>query len=117
MLDKEQQGPALTHVAYQERSGAGFEKDWREIDVKMPCDASGVHWVDLNGDGLDDFICIRAPVSSLFLNENLDRLLIALFSQDGAISASMNRGGNPPKFEVKQTSSHVFDVIITENHS
>ncbi|KAJ6057366.1 hypothetical protein N7460_000640 [Penicillium canescens] len=29
-----------------------------EIDVKDGCLARGVHWGDLNNDGLDDFICI-----------------------------------------------------------
>jgi hypothetical protein len=38
----------------------------------------GVHWGDLNNDGLDDFICI---------------------SREGAMYASINQGGSPPTFK------------------
>ncbi|OGM49676.1 hypothetical protein ABOM_001781 [Aspergillus bombycis] len=49
-----------------------------KIDVKDNCLARGVHWGDLNNDGLDDFICI---------------------SREGAMYASMNQGGSPPQFK------------------
>ncbi|KAL6230177.1 hypothetical protein BDW75DRAFT_248901 [Aspergillus navahoensis] len=30
-----------------------------DMDVHDNCNAAGVHWVDINSDGLDNFICIR----------------------------------------------------------
>ncbi|KAK0761499.1 hypothetical protein N5P37_006451, partial [Trichoderma harzianum] len=48
------------------------------IDVGLKCLIRGHHWGDVNGDGLDDFICINL---------------------DGNMYVSINRGGNPPKFE------------------
>ncbi|PLN80097.1 SGNH hydrolase [Aspergillus taichungensis] len=49
-----------------------------EMDVKEECSASDIHWADFNNDGLDDLICIP---------------------HSGAMSVSINQGGNPPKFE------------------
>ncbi|GAM34923.1 hypothetical protein TCE0_015r02825 [Talaromyces pinophilus] len=51
-----------------------------ELDVKIPCLAKGVHWGDVNNDGLDDFICIGA---------------------DGAMYVAINQGAtdNVPTFE------------------
>jgi lysophospholipase L1-like esterase len=48
------------------------------IDVGLKCLTRGQRWGDVNGDGLDDFICI---------------------GPDGNMYVSINRGGNPPKFE------------------
>ncbi|PKY03913.1 SGNH hydrolase [Aspergillus campestris IBT 28561] len=49
-----------------------------EIAVKEGCVASDIRWADFNNDGLDDFICI---------------------AHNGGMSVSINKGGNPPKFE------------------
>ncbi|UKZ74641.1 hypothetical protein TrVFT333_002311 [Trichoderma virens FT-333] len=49
-----------------------------EIDIGLKCITRGHRWGDVNGDGLDDFICI---------------------GPDGNMYVSINRGGNPPKFE------------------
>ena len=48
------------------------------IDVGLKCLIRGHRWGDVNGDGLDDFICINL---------------------EGNMYVSINRGGNPPKFE------------------
>ncbi|KAL1610851.1 hypothetical protein SLS60_002522 [Paraconiothyrium brasiliense] len=47
------------------------------IDVKNDCKAKGVNWGDVNGDGLDDFICIGA---------------------EGNMYVSINDGGTSPLF-------------------
>ncbi|KAL2821315.1 SGNH hydrolase-type esterase domain-containing protein [Aspergillus cavernicola] len=48
------------------------------INVKDNCKPEGVRWGDVNGDGLDDFICI---------------------GPEGDMYVSVNRGGSPPTFE------------------
>lgn len=48
------------------------------FDVGLKCLTRGQRWGDVNGDGLDDFICI---------------------GPDGNMYVSINRGGNPPTFE------------------
>jgi hypothetical protein len=49
------------------------------FDPGMDCPSTSAHFFgDFNGDGLDDFYC---------------------FKSSGSISVSLNRGGNPPKFE------------------
>jgi lysophospholipase L1-like esterase len=48
------------------------------FDPGLKCLNRGVRWGDINGDGLDDFICIN---------------------KQGNMYVSINRGGNPPRFE------------------
>ncbi|KAI0965120.1 hypothetical protein F4678DRAFT_485612 [Xylaria arbuscula] len=48
------------------------------LDVGLKCLTSGIRWGDVNGDGLDDFICI-----DLY----------------GNMFVSINQGGNPPTFK------------------
>ncbi|CAH0045126.1 unnamed protein product [Clonostachys solani] len=47
------------------------------LDVGLSCLARGIRWGDVNGDGLDDFICINLC---------------------GNMYVAINEGGNPPKF-------------------
>ncbi|KAF2114469.1 SGNH hydrolase-type esterase domain-containing protein [Lophiotrema nucula] len=49
------------------------------IDVGQSCLNRGVRWGDINGDGLDDFICLSNPA--------------------GDMRVSINMGGNPPTFK------------------
>lgn len=48
------------------------------LDTDLKCLARGIRWGDVNGDGLDDFICINLP---------------------GNMYVALNRGGNPPTFQ------------------
>ncbi|KPM39384.1 hypothetical protein AK830_g7215 [Neonectria ditissima] len=50
------------------------------VSIKIPdkCKTKGIHWGDVNNDGLDDFICIGT---------------------EGDMHVSINNGGNPPTFE------------------
>ena len=57
VLDENQRGK-LPYVSYKLNNGGNLAKDWTTIDVKKHCPNAGVHWGDINGDGLDDFICI-----------------------------------------------------------
>ncbi|KAK3947731.1 carbohydrate esterase [Pseudoneurospora amorphoporcata] len=49
-----------------------------KFDPGLECLAREIRWGDVNGDGLDDFICINLP---------------------GNMYVALNRGGNPPRFE------------------
>ncbi|EXK87540.1 hypothetical protein FOQG_08887 [Fusarium oxysporum f. sp. raphani 54005] len=61
----------------QNLGGGKFDKSV-QFDVDMNCDLGPRYaFADLNNDGLDDFFCIK----------------------ENAVWASLNRGGNPPKFE------------------
>ncbi|ORY14954.1 hypothetical protein BCR34DRAFT_598855 [Clohesyomyces aquaticus] len=59
-------------------SGGSFPSQLVDIDVGTECLNRGIRWGDVNGDGLDDFICINL---------------------EGNIWASINISGNPPRFE------------------
>jgi lysophospholipase L1-like esterase len=49
----------LPFVSYYTNKGdANFEKDPVTVDVGQECTSQGVRWADINGDGLDDFICL-----------------------------------------------------------
>ncbi|KAF5001515.1 hypothetical protein FGRMN_986 [Fusarium graminum] len=63
---------------FRQNLGSGkFDKSV-QFDVDMNCDLGPRYaFADLNNDGLDDFFCIK----------------------ENAVWASLNRGGNPPKFE------------------
>lgn len=69
---------ASAEMAINNGNGAfgGFVK----IDVGFDCKARGVRWGDVNGDGLDDFICVTT---------------------EGELLVSIDRGttGNVPSFE------------------
>lgn len=59
--------------------GGGTFADHVTFDVDMNCDAGPTYWfADFNNDGLDDFFCLGGG---------------------SRVSVSLNRGGNPPKFE------------------
>ncbi|SPN96523.1 related to acetylxylan esterase [Cephalotrichum gorgonifer] len=49
-----------------------------KITIPDSCKTRGIRWGDVNGDGLDDFICI---------------------SPAGEMYVTINRGGNPPKWD------------------
>ncbi|KAL4983331.1 hypothetical protein BDW68DRAFT_191412 [Aspergillus falconensis] len=61
-----------------------FSEDGYFLSVDDNCNPAGVHFIDINGDGLDDFVCI---------------------AKDGTAYASVNKGnwyeGSPPDFEYK----------------
>ncbi|KAF4968093.1 hypothetical protein FSARC_4454 [Fusarium sarcochroum] len=61
----------------QNLGGGKFDKSV-QFDVDMNCDLGPRYaFADFNNDGLDDFFCIK----------------------ENSVWASLNRGGNPPKFE------------------
>jgi hypothetical protein len=69
----------LPFASYHTNKGdANFEQVPIPIDVGQECASQGVRWADINGDGLDDFICL---------------------DEDGIPRVSLNRAGTPPKFE------------------
>lgn len=82
------------YMQYRYNYGGGeFDTVWNEIDIvgqgTPECLSRGVRFGDVNGDGLDDFICIN-PEGSPFV--------------------SLNRGGSPPTFEfIGQIYSDRFD--------
>ncbi|KAF2112802.1 hypothetical protein BDV96DRAFT_497426 [Lophiotrema nucula] len=82
VLDEEQRhegGLTQPAVSFRLNTGDGnFDNPWNVITLEQECLNRGVRWGDINGDGLDDFICINL---------------------EGKTWASINRGGNPPKFE------------------
>ncbi|KAF4445873.1 hypothetical protein F53441_10435 [Fusarium austroafricanum] len=59
-------------------NGNGEFNDGFQIDPKMSCSNAHVRWGDVNGDGLDDFICLQ---------------------ENGEVYVSINKGGNPPTFQ------------------
>lgn len=63
---------------YLNRGDADFDNTPVTVDVHQECASGDVRWGDVNGDGLDDFICLDA---------------------NGIPHVSINRAGNPPKFE------------------
>ncbi|CAD0113390.1 unnamed protein product [Aureobasidium uvarum] len=65
--------------------GDGTFADHVTFDVDMNCDGGPTYWfADFNNDGLDDFFCLGGG---------------------SRVSVSLNRGGNPPKFE------HIGQVV------
>ncbi|SCO35389.1 related to acetylxylan esterase [Fusarium fujikuroi] len=59
-------------------NGNGEFNDGFSIDPKMSCSNAHIRWGDVNGDGLDDFICIQT---------------------NGELYVSINKGGSPPTFQ------------------
>ncbi|KAF2788837.1 carbohydrate esterase family 3 protein [Melanomma pulvis-pyrius CBS 109.77] len=78
ILDPDQQHLG-TAVSYKLNQDGRFNGDWVSIDVGTECYNRGVRWGDVNGDGLDDFICLSYPA--------------------GDMRVSINMGGNPPTFK------------------
>jgi hypothetical protein len=80
VLDPEDREPnGLPFVSYFTNHGDGeFDKTPATVDVGQECLSANVRWGDVNGDGLDDFICLDT---------------------DGIPYVSLNRGGVPPKIE------------------
>ncbi|KAL5335544.1 hypothetical protein BJX70DRAFT_401448 [Aspergillus crustosus] len=62
---------------YLNRDGT-FESAAVKLDTGLFCHVGGIRWGDVNGDGLDDFICING-VANMYV--------------------AINNGENPPKFE------------------
>ncbi|KAF4944222.1 hypothetical protein FSARC_14725 [Fusarium sarcochroum] len=58
--------------------GDGKFSDSVKLDIPDKCKTKGIHWGDVNNDGLDDMICI---------------------GPEGDMHVSLNKGGNPPTFE------------------
>ncbi|KAK2765017.1 hypothetical protein FQN54_008716 [Arachnomyces sp. PD_36] len=55
--DKDANGNVVYSV-WRNRGDGNFEEVGAKLDVHDGCIARGVHWVDMNADGLDDFVCI-----------------------------------------------------------
>lgn len=51
----------LSYIQYKLNDGGKFDSShkWIPIDVGTECLNRGVRWGDVNGDGLDDFICLN----------------------------------------------------------
>ncbi|KAF4983609.1 hypothetical protein FZEAL_1018 [Fusarium zealandicum] len=64
-------------VVYLNNGNGEFNEGF-QIDPKMRCSNAHVRWGDVNGDGLDDFICIQ---------------------ENGELYVSINKGGSPPTFQ------------------
>jgi hypothetical protein len=63
-----------------ENSDGWYDKiDAKPLDIGLACLARGIRFGDVNGDGLDDAICIN---------------------QEAKMYVAINKGGNPPTFEV-----------------
>ncbi|KAH7399037.1 carbohydrate esterase family 3 protein [Phaeosphaeria sp. MPI-PUGE-AT-0046c] len=85
----------LPFVSYHAYMGdATFDETLKPLAVGHECLSKDVRWGDVNGDGLDDFICLGG---------------------DGIPHVSLNRAGVPPKFdfigairEDKTDPSHVY---------
>lgn len=58
VLDPDQRGD-LPYVSYKLNKAATYAKTWTTIHVNTECLNRGVRWGDINGDGLDDFICLN----------------------------------------------------------
>jgi hypothetical protein len=89
-------------VWYWFRQNLGGGKFGKSVSFNPGMDCpydSEFAWADFNGDGLDDFFCIKTGAS---------------------VSVSLNRGGSPPKFEsigmvVPVTSGlHPIDIQIAD---
>jgi hypothetical protein len=84
---------------YRQNLGGGKFGPSKSFDPGMNCPYLSNHaFGDFNGDGLDDFFCLK---------------------QSGGISVSLNRGGSPPKFEsigqvVPPTSTLEGDIHIAD---
>ena len=64
---------------YRQNMGDGTFGPSTTFNVDMDCDAGPLYaFADFNNDGLDDFFCLKAG---------------------SAVWVSLNRGGNPPRFE------------------
>jgi hypothetical protein len=61
------------------------------LELGLDCLTRGIRWGDVNGDGLDDFICIN---------------------QAGNMYVAINRGDNPPRFEALENGG-----LIREGYS
>ena len=67
-----------TYYVRQNLGGGKFGSS-QTFSIDLDCDTNSRYaWGDFNNDGLDDFWCI---------------------SSDSSVKVSLNRGGNPPKFE------------------
>ncbi|KAL1612344.1 hypothetical protein SLS60_000570 [Paraconiothyrium brasiliense] len=76
---------ALPKAYFQYRYNYGnseLDEHWTDVDIvgqgTPECLSRGVRFGDVNGDGLDDFICVNS---------------------EGSPFVSLNRGGSPPTFE------------------
>lgn len=49
----------LPYISYEVNQGGVFGQGYIKIDVGPECLSRGVRWGDVNGDGLDDFICVN----------------------------------------------------------
>ncbi|KAH7075890.1 carbohydrate esterase family 3 protein [Paraphoma chrysanthemicola] len=80
VLDPEdRKGTNLPFLSFYRNRGDGYYYTTpTTFEVGQACTSSGVRWGDVNGDHLDDFICVDA---------------------DGIPHVSLNRGGDPPQFE------------------
>lgn len=59
--------------------GSYDKGDLRKLELGLFCHLRGLHFGDINGDGLDDVICINLEAKTY---------------------AAINKGGNPPTFDV-----------------
>ncbi|KAF1817154.1 hypothetical protein P152DRAFT_9677 [Eremomyces bilateralis CBS 781.70] len=70
-----------------ENSDGNYNKiDAKRLDIGLKCLARGIRFGDVNGDGLDDAICIN---------------------QEAKMYVAINKGGNPPTFEVLENGGLV----------
>lgn len=69
-----------TTYYFRQNLGGGNFGESRTFEPGVACQpkSAAVHFADFNGDGLDDFFCVKADMS---------------------VAVSLNRGGSPPKFE------------------
>lgn len=72
-------GPGPGQCIMYLNDGGDFTKNYGvALDVGLECLVRGIRWGDVNGDGLDDFICIN---------------------QEGNMYVAINQGENPPTFK------------------
>jgi hypothetical protein len=62
IMNPDQRTSAEPYVSFKLNQGGSLSGTCIPIDVKTQCLNRGVRWGDVNGDGLDDFICLGYPV-------------------------------------------------------
>ncbi|KAF2115103.1 SGNH hydrolase-type esterase domain-containing protein [Lophiotrema nucula] len=79
IIDKKQDPSGSSYANVAVKVNGKWDEDWIALDTKLSCPSGGVHFGDMNNDGLDDFICLTEPHGDMYV--------------------SINRGGSIPTFD------------------
>ncbi|KAK3312879.1 hypothetical protein B0H66DRAFT_569108 [Apodospora peruviana] len=89
---------------YRNDGSGGFNQDPIEFDVKQECDNRGVLWGDVNGDGMDDFIRVRAD-GNMYVSINVGQGLRSDFKDVGLYKATARIQGGANAAGTAMTST------------